>query len=80
MALQYTTTFENWPEPKATVTLVVIPRLHKEGFFVGVGLTPAVPYQDILNLWPDHSPLAEMLKNAERDKDRSLYGIFDPVS
>ena len=48
MALQYTTSFANWAEPEAKVTLVIIPRLHKEGFFVGVGLTPAQPYSDEL--------------------------------
>lgn len=37
--------FPDWPEPKAKVTLVVTPRLHKEGFFVGIGLTPAQPYE-----------------------------------
>ena len=80
MPLQYTTSFADWPEPKAKVTLVVIPRLHKEGFFVGVELTPAVPYQDILHLFPDRSPFMEMLRKSENDISKRTFGIFDPES
>jgi len=68
----------DWPEPKAKVTLVVTPRLHKEGFFVGIGLTPAQPYEDF------HVSMLGALTSKLFDEEirERLYHVtgLDPIS